>query len=115
MYSSGATILPVYPIYKSFEQYPASTEARVAPTPAPKTSASSSIILKFSCALIALPALTILLADAKSGLSDYDSSSLTNVLRFGYYTSILSCSISTGDCSGFLSKAVGLTVRILGF
>ena len=33
-YNSGATTLPVYPIYKSFGTYPASTAARLAPTAA---------------------------------------------------------------------------------
>ena len=66
---TGATILPVWPTWRSLETNPASTAARDAPTAAPSLSARSYNSLKFSPLFIPRPPDTTILAPLSSGLS----------------------------------------------
>mmetsp|Transcript_15451 Transcript_15451/g.1387 ORF Transcript_15451/g.1387 Transcript_15451/m.1387 type:complete len:127 (+) Transcript_15451:103-483(+) len=89
-YNYGATTLPVYPTYKSFDTYPASTAALEAPIAVlPKVSANNSNIAKFSPFFNPLPPETTILAAVNSGLSLYTNYSDINFAEFVlYYTSI---------------------------
>jgi hypothetical protein len=83
MYNSGATTLPVYPTYRSFETNPASTAAREAPIAvSPNTFAKFSKSLKFSPFFKPRPPDTTLLALVRSGLSDLMTSCF-KILTFG--------------------------------
>mmetsp|Transcript_43190 Transcript_43190/g.109095 ORF Transcript_43190/g.109095 Transcript_43190/m.109095 type:complete len:201 (+) Transcript_43190:238-840(+) len=113
MYRSGAMILPVWPICQSFGQYPASTAARDAPTPAPTASARSSISLKFSLLLTPRPPATTRGADARSGRAELAMLAPAKVdnLASGAASA---CSITADPPSASaLSKALGLTVTTL--
>ncbi len=70
-YSSGATTLPVCPTCQSFGTQPASTAARLAPTAAPRSSASPSISLKSP--LVPRPPETTTRASVSSGRALFTS------------------------------------------
>ena len=67
--ATGATILPVWPTWRSLETKPASTAAREAPTAAPSRSARSYSSLKLSPLFIPRPPDTTILAPLSSGRS----------------------------------------------
>mmetsp|Transcript_6936 Transcript_6936/g.14267 ORF Transcript_6936/g.14267 Transcript_6936/m.14267 type:complete len:253 (-) Transcript_6936:314-1072(-) len=108
IYKSGATTFPVWPTCQSLGQNPASTAAREAPTAAPSLSARPSRMGKLSPLLIPRPPLTTMLADPKSGRSDFETDSPTHsALSKAATLSRVSSSTPEESTNSALSKQVG--------
>src|ERR1700736_4751670 len=110
MYTVGLTVLPVWPIWNEYGFQPASTTARLAPTAAPSSAASSSSILKFSGAPSPRPPLTMIAASSSLGPLAF-SVSRRNTRATGLLVSTGSVSVST---CGAPAEAAGSAVTAFG-
>jgi hypothetical protein len=110
MYSSGATILPVWPTCMSFGTKPASTAARDAPMAAPSLSAMPSSSLKFSPFCMPRPPEITTEAAVSSGRSDSAISWLTKLEIPASCAASTAASSALPPSAATASKAVVRTV-----